>query len=184
MNAAAFRIPFLITLLTCTSAYGLAQAPPVPEAAPAQQTTSEPPSTPAEARPAYNGAQPVKNSNGTYTIQRAARLVVLDMVVTDAKGHLVKELKKEDFHVEEAGEPQEILNFEAAGARAPDPEVTINSTADLDRLAPRAPVNIILLDEFNTRFEDMAFARYSLKKFLEKQPDKLTTPGRYGEPRL
>jgi VWFA-related protein len=37
-------------------------------------------------------------------------------------------------------------------------------------------VNIILLDEFNTQFEDMAFARYSLKKYLEKQPEKLTTP--------
>jgi VWFA-related protein len=43
-------------------------------------------------------------------------------------------------------------------------------------LAPRAPVDIILLDEFNTRFEDMAFARYSLKKFLDKQPDKLPAP--------
>ena len=43
-------------------------------------------------------------------------------------------------------------------------------------MAPRAPVDIILLDEFNTRFEDMAFARYSLKKFLDKQPDKLPAP--------
>ena len=43
-------------------------------------------------------------------------------------------------------------------------------------MAPDAPVNIILLDEFNTLFEDEAFARYSLKKYLEKQPDKLTTP--------
>ncbi len=44
------------------------------------------------------------------------------------------------------------------------------------RLHPHAPVNIILLDEFNTRFEDMAFARYSLKKFLDRQPGKLSTP--------
>jgi VWFA-related protein len=98
------------------------------------------------------------------------------MVVVDAKGKVVKGLKREDFHVEEAGDPQTILNFEEAGAHTPDPNLTIESTADLDRLAPRAPVNIILLDEFNTRFEDMAFARYSLKKYLEKQPDKLSTP--------
>ena len=76
----------------------------------------------------------------------------------------------------EAGEPQTILNFETTGAHAIDPAVTINSTAELDKLAPRAPVNIILLDEFNTRFEDMAFARYSLKKYLERQPGKLETP--------
>ena len=173
MSAAACRILFFAMLLTCASVYGSAQESSTPQPAPAQPT---PPSPQLEVQPAYSGSQPVKNGDGTYTIQRTARLVVLDMVVTDAKGHLVKELKKDDFHVEEAGEPQEILNFEGANAHVPAAEVTINSTADLDRLAPRAPVNIVLLDEFNTRFEDMAFARYSLKKFLEKQPDKLTTP--------
>jgi VWFA-related protein len=105
-----------------------------------------------------------------------SRLVVLDAVVLDAKGAVVKDLKREDFHVEESGQPQTILNFEEAGAHTPPPELAIDSTADLDRLAPRAPVDIILLDEFNTRFEDMAFARYSLKKYLEKQPGKLVTP--------
>ncbi len=102
--------------------------------------------------------------------------MVLDVVVTDSKGNLVTDLEREDFSVTEAKEPQTILNFEQAGAHSLAPELTVNSTADLDRLAPRAPVNIILLDEFNTRFEDMAFARYSLKKFLEKQPGKLSTP--------
>ncbi len=151
-----------------------------PIASPDQQ---QPPATtgqvtPAPATPgqAPTGTQPTKNPDGTYTIQRTARLVILDMVVADAKGNVVTDLKREDFHVEEVGQPQTILNFEEAGAHLPSPDITINSTADLDRLAPRAPVNIILLDEFNTRFEDMAFARYSLKKFLEKQPDKLVTP--------
>jgi VWFA-related protein len=101
---------------------------------------------------------------------------VLDMVVVDPKGGVVKDLKREDFHVEEAGQPQTILNFEVTGAHLPAPEQIIESTADLDRLAPRAPVDIVLLDEFNTRFEDMAFARYSLKKYLQKQPGKLIAP--------
>jgi VWFA-related protein len=98
------------------------------------------------------------------------------MLVTDSKGNVVNDLKQQDFHVEEAGGVQDIQTFEQAGAQTPDPQISISSTADLDRLAPRAPVNIILLDEFNTRFEDMAFARYSLKKYLEKQPAKLTAP--------
>ena len=99
-----------------------------------------------------------------------SRLVVLDMVVVDAKGAVVKDVKRNEFHVEEAGQPQTILNFEETGAHTPSPDVTINSTADLDRVAPRAPVDIILLDEFNTRFEDMAFARYSLKKPASRRP--------------
>jgi VWFA-related protein len=150
------------------------QKPQQTQESPMQSTTQQP-ASPSTAQ-VQNGSQPTKESNGTYTIQRTARLVVLDMVVIDAKGNIVKDLKRDDFHVEEAGEPQTILNFEETGAHALDSELTINSTADLDRLAPRAPVNIILLDEFNTRFEDMAFARYSLKKYLEKQPDKMTTP--------
>lgn len=102
--------------------------------------------------------------------------VVLDVVVTDAKGNVVTGLTKDDFKVTDAGEPQTVTNFDTSAVHIVKPDVTINSTADLDRLAPDAPVNIILLDEFNTLFEDEAFARYSLKKYLEKQPDKLTTP--------
>ncbi len=120
--------------------------------------------------------QPQAPRPSNYTVRVNSNLVVLDVVVTDKKGNLVTDLKKEDFTVTEAKEPQSILAFDAAGAHAVQPEVTIHSTAELDRLAPDAPVNIILLDEFNTRFEDMAFARYSLKKFLERQPEKLPTP--------
>ena len=145
--------------------------PPVPTA----MAPTAAPTAPGQAAAAA-GAQAQRNADGTYTIRRSSRLVVLDVVVTDAKGNLVTDLTRDDFHVTEAKETQTILNFEPTGSHVLSPEVTINSTADLDRLAPRAPVNIILLDEFNTRFEDMAFARYSLKKFLEKQPEKLPTP--------
>ncbi len=98
------------------------------------------------------------------------------MVVIDSKGNAVTDLDRTNFHVTEDDEPQDIRNFDPPGKYTIDPSATINSTADLDRIAPRAPVNIVLLDEFNTRFEDMAFARYSLEKWLKKQPDKLATP--------
>jgi len=140
---------------------------------PAQAPNATPPPNPAQPPSA---TQPVSNGAGGYTMRVTSRLVILDMVVVDKKGAVAKDLQREDFSVEEAGEPQTILNFEEAGAHIPKPEITINSTADLDRLAPNAPVDIILLDEFNTRFEDMAFARYSLKKYLDRQPDKLVTP--------
>jgi len=160
-------------------------APPAQPQQPAQQEPSAQPAPPPQApNPAQapipaqdpNLTQRVYNSDGTYTLRITTRLVILDMVVVNDKGAIVKDLKKDDFQVEEAGQPQTIVNFEVAGAHTPSPEITINSTAELDRLAPNAPVDIILLDEFNTRFEDMAFARYSLKKYLDKQPDKLITP--------
>lgn len=174
---AQFLIVASLTTYMCVAA---AQAPvpptqPTPQTSPASVNLGPVNSVPAQSQPATT--TPVeKNGSGVYTVKSSARLVVLDVVVTDKKGNIVDDLKRDDFSVTEAGEPQTVLNFETAGAHLVAPEVTINSTADLDKLAPRAPVNIILLDEFNTRFEDMAFARYSLKKFLEKQPDKLTTP--------
>lgn len=151
---------------------------PNPTPSPTSQSQVPPPtpgaaSVPQTSQPAN---QPAKNADGTYTIRSNARLVVLDLVVTDNKSQVITDLQQKDFIVTEAGDPETILNFEVAGTHTPEPDVDINSTADLDRLAPRSPVNIILLDEFNTRFEDEAFARYSLKKFLEKQPAKLSTP--------
>jgi hypothetical protein len=150
-----------------------AAAPQQSTEQPAQPTSQTPAGQPV---PRPSDAQATKDNNGTFTIRQTARLVVLDMVVTDAKGNIVTDLKRDDFHVTELNEPQTILNFEEAGSHTLKPEMNINSTADLDRVAPRAPVNIILLDEFNTHFEDMAFARYSLKKYLEREPGKLSTP--------
>jgi VWFA-related protein len=160
------RLTIVCTLLPCSLSVLLLAQTPAPQAA-AQ------PTQPPQAAP---GSQVARDANGTYTLQATTRLVVLDVVVTDAKGNVVTDLKKDDFKITESKEPQTVLNFEATGAHSLNPDLTINSTADLDRLAPRAPVNIILLDEFNSRFEDMAFARDSLKKFLARQPEKLTTP--------
>ncbi len=143
------------------------QSIPTPLASPSQ---TPPPAVPG------SSAQPVRSADGTYTLRRVSRLVILDVVVTDKQGNIVTGLSRDDFHVTELDQPQTILNFEAAGAHSTPATADINSTADLDRVAPQAPVNILLLDEFNTRFEDMAFARYSLKKLLQKQPDHLTTP--------
>jgi VWFA-related protein len=133
----------------------------------------QPPGQPASQQPVQEASPP---SAPVYTLTRNVRLVVLDAVVLDAKGNPVTDLQQSDFHIAEDGEPQTIRDFEAPGRYTPPPAVTIDSTADLDRLAPRAPVNIVLLDEFNTHFDDMAFARYSLKSWLEKQPAKLDTP--------
>lgn len=151
------RWQFLLFALLCITPALFLSAQSAPPLAPAAST-------------------PDPGQSGTPTFRSNVPLVVLDMVVTDAHGVPVTNLTQADFHVEENKEPQTILHFEQAGTRVPPAGVNINSTAELDRVAPQAPVQIILLDEFNTRFEDMAFARYSLKKFLQKQPGKLSTP--------
>jgi VWFA-related protein len=115
-------------------------------------------------------------NNRTYTINASTSLVILDVVVSDAKGNIVRGLKRDNFQIAEDDVPQSMVNFEVGGQRVLDPNLTIHSTSDLDRFAPNADVNIILLDEFNTRFEDMSFARFSLIKYFEGQQKKLETP--------
>ena len=186
MRCRAFWFPVVFSLLLPIAVLRAQQtepntAPAAPAPAPAAPNTA--PATPADQAtpPVSPGQQPgaagtATTPNAANTIQVTARLVVLDAVVVDKKGNAVTGLTRDQFHVQEDGVDQTIRNFDSPGKYTPAPDVTIDSTADLDRLAPRAPVNIILLDEFNTRFEDMAFARYSLKKWLNKQPDKLDTP--------
>ncbi|MDQ2925616.1 MAG: VWA domain-containing protein [Acidobacteriota bacterium] len=159
-------IPTALALALCLAAATPRQqsqtTPPAPQTTPATQQSTPGPQLPA-ATPAN-------------TLTQNVRLVILDGVVVDKKGNAVTDLKRDEFHIAEDDQAQDIRNFEVPGRFTPSPDINIDSTADLDRLAPRAPVNIVLLDEFNTRFEDMAFARYSLKKWLEKQPVKLDTP--------
>ena len=155
------------------SGQGTASGSPTQEVAkPAVAVPGAPPPASGPGSTTPSAAPP----NAGNTIRVQARLVILDMVVVDRQGNPVTSLTRDDFHVQEDGADQTIQNFDTPGRFTPAPDITIHSTAELDRLAPRAPVNIILLDEFNTRFEDMAFARYSLKRWLEKQPTKLTTP--------
>jgi VWFA-related protein len=115
---------------------------------------------------------------GAYSLQVNSQIVVLDVVVNNKKGEPISSLTRDDFKVYENKTPQTILSFEPALKPADHtvPPVAITSTADLDRQEPNAPVSIIVLDEVTTKFEDEAFARYSLKKYLNGQGDTLQQP--------
>jgi len=109
------------------------------------------------------------------------RLVTLDVVVTDKKGNLVTNLGKDDFRVFEDKELQTVRSFEPPAVHVmpvgpegkPIPVVT--SAADLPKIG-NAPVTILVLDELNTAFSDMSFARQSLQKYLLAQPEVLNQP--------
>ena len=136
---------------------------------------SAPPATPQnQVQPA---AQPGDSAQpGDYVLKVSTQLVDLDIVVTDKQGNIVDNLSKNDFKVLEDKQPQTILNFDRPLAHALPGNLEINSTQELDRAAPEAPVSIIVLDEINTRFEDEVFARYSLQKYLKTQNDMLPQP--------
>lgn len=116
------------------------------------------------------------DQEGTYSLKVTTTLVSLDVVVTDANGKPVDNLKKSDFTILEDKTPQTILNFDSPSLHFFPENVSVNSTAELDREEPNAPVTIIVLDELDTSFEDEAFMRYSMLKYLKAQPEHLTQP--------
>jgi VWFA-related protein len=93
-----------------------------------------------------------------------SNLVFLDVTVLDKQGRpVVTGLTKDDFTITESGTPQRIFSFDAPSAR--------NAGS-----AGSAPATILVLDLLNARFEDSAFARYSMSRYLALQPEQLNSP--------
>jgi VWFA-related protein len=126
---------------------------------------------------AHSGrAQPGLPATATTPVLKVnARIVVLDVVVTDKDSHVVHGLARGDFTIYEDKALQTIRTFEAPDQHRLPAGVAIDSTADLAK-APNAAVTVLVLDELNTRFEDMSFARAELTKYLNAQPATLTQP--------
>jgi VWFA-related protein len=118
---------------------------------------------------------PLRLSAQTTTLQVNARLVVLDIVVTDAAGHPVPGLSARDFHLTQDGREQTILTCESWVDRPATP-----ATPVFDRLGHpdwgRVPLTIFALDELNTPFDEKAHAADMLRRYLKAQPPLLKQP--------
>jgi len=116
------------------------------------------------------GAPPLPSPRpSSAPLRVATRLVVLDVVVTDKKGRPVTDLNRSDFTVVEDNQPQRIRAFDPPAAHALPSGEIVHSTGDLVRIGS-APVDILVLDQLNTLFEDNAFTLYSVQRFLKAHP--------------
>jgi VWFA-related protein len=131
------------------------------------------------AKPARDVSSSSQNGTGqAATLKVKTRIVVLDVVVTDKKGNLVhRDLTRDDFTIFEDKQPQTIRSFEPPSEHRMPPSETaiVNSAADLRKIGD-APVTILVLDELNSRFEDMSYSRQMMIKYLQSQPAILKEP--------
>jgi VWFA-related protein len=111
----------------------------------------------------------------TNTLTVQSQLVVLDVVVTNQTGNLVTNLSRDDFSVSENGVPQEIRNFDASHKVD-----TIPVTAPKDKFGHEnwgdAPLTMIVIDEMDTPFEETAYSRQAVDRYLKSQPSLLKQP--------
>lgn len=110
-----------------------------------------------------------------------ARLVVLDVSVTDRNGSPVDGLAAKDFQVFEDDVPQRIVSVEPPSAHLlPQQAVSAGIAAKFDPSDPaafgRSPVTILVLDQLNTHFADSSFALRCLRDYLTAQPALLSQP--------
>ncbi len=87
------------------------------------------------------------------------RNLTLDVVVSDRTGKAVPGLQAQDFVVLDNKKPQKVVAFQASGG------------------AKAEPVEIVLVvDEVNTSFTNVSYARDEIKKFLLRNGGNLTHP--------
>ncbi|HEX3572240.1 MAG TPA: VWA domain-containing protein [Acidobacteriaceae bacterium] len=147
------RTGFFSLVIFSLCAVGFGQSAPANGSAPATQAPQKP----------------------VTTIKTNARLVVLDVVVKDGRGHPMHGLKASDFTVMENNTPQTVGHFEEHVALTPADAMRI---PEMPKMPPGiytnyspAPasgvVNVVLLDTLNTPLADQAFVRQQLSSYLK-----------------
>ena len=109
------------------------------------------------------------------TLKAQARLVIVDVVVTDRDHHAVQGLARQDFTVLEGGQPQTVAAFEehralSAGEAAKFPVLPPMPPGVFTNYTPapsNTAVNILLLDALNTPMKDQAYVRQQLLEYLK-----------------
>jgi len=154
---------FCTALLTSTVSLAQQQPAPIERAAPPPQQQQQPPDT-----------QPVPAARLTAV----ARAVLLDVVVTDGKGHPVKGLKPSDFVVTEDGAPQNLNSFEEHTAMTPDEVAKLNPPVKLPpntytnlTAAPNTNAStVILLDSLDTNVSAQMYLRGQVIDYMKTVP--------------
>ncbi len=101
-------------------------------------------------------------------IKTTTRLVNVNVIATDKRGNPVTDLKKSDFILKEGGTDRPITFFSldkaepTAEAAKPLPPHTFTNRVEQSAGA----VTVFLFDGLNTKFEDQAFAKEQLIKYL------------------
>jgi VWFA-related protein len=115
-----------------------------------------------------------------FRLRINARLVDVNVVALDKKGHPISGLKREDFEVYDNGVKQEISSFSAAEVQSPEqpaPEPvtpTQDAFTNRQRAATGQPQTgntiVILLDPSNLVYSDLVDARRQMLDFLKQLP--------------
>ena len=156
---------FILIFLLCMGAQAQSTPPASQPSSSAKQTTAQP--------------QPQSAYESATVLKTITRMVVVDIVATDRRDHLVPDLTAADFTVLEDGKEQEVKIFSfqhptptLASAAAQKPaELPANIFTNVPRYSANSALNVILLDSLNTTLPNAAYVRDEMLKYLAKIPE-------------
>lgn len=121
-----------------------------------------------------------QGSETAVTLRSNTRLVQLDVIAEDKKGRPVDNLQRGNFAIYDQGRLQQIRIFTRdsidAGAVSPQPHSAAGSGGTFTNMAEArsgpGALTIVLIDSLNTKWENQAYAREQIVKFLRQiHPD-------------
>jgi VWFA-related protein len=118
---------------------------------------------------------PAPSNADDFHIAVKSQIVVLDTVVTDRKNNIVTNLTRDDFQVYEDGVPQTVRYFDAPASRPPIPNAPVMDRNGNDDWG-QSPLTMIVIDEVDTPFMEIAYAKQCVEEYLKRQPAQLTEP--------
>jgi VWFA-related protein len=159
-------VAFALALSASTS-YSQNPEPPPPQDPPAK-TDSTPAQPQSPAAPAASSASEVSTHDSPATFKVRVNLVLVRVVVRDAQGNVVPNLKKEDFVVADNRKPQVISTFSvetpdshaipSAAESTTSAEATPEASAVKPGALPQRFVAVVF-DDIHLRAEDAVFVR-------------------------
>jgi VWFA-related protein len=153
-----------------------ASSSPAPAAAAANPSTSPPQST-------DSGAE-VSTKDNPVTFQERVNLVTVQVVVRDARGAVITNLKKEDFRLFDKGKPQVISRFtiERPGALVAAATPATNNPLEAEEQksqpAPATPPTVATrfvayqFDDLHLKLSDLTLVRAAAGKHIDKSLHK------------
>jgi VWFA-related protein len=173
--AQRLRCVLLLIGLTGVGARVSAQAVASPSA-PAASSPAQTPAEPAKPQtPASNDNAEVSSRDTPPTFKIRVNLVLVRVVVRDQQGHVVPNLKKEDFQLTDNRKLQTISTFSVETPESHVVATTVSTDANVpaDPVAAKAVAALpqrfvsVVFDDQHLNMQDAMFVRNAANKFLD-----------------
>ncbi|HTD22958.1 MAG TPA: VWA domain-containing protein [Terriglobales bacterium] len=178
----AIRLTFLSLIFAlCASSYQQAQDQPNSSAAAQSSSANSPQSSSSQSSSSkpqpgtVQSGEPATGLESATVLKVTTRLVVLEVVATDAHGHAVLDLVPKDFTVLEEGKEQKVSAFGFQHPVPTDPKFKLPALpphvfTNIPQFPPASSLNVIVLDALNTTLPNQAYVRDKMLHYLQTMP--------------